>query len=285
MVPAVRHPRYYFNDGGIIFMCEGVLYRLHKSRLAKKSEFFQHMFEIPQSNLQEGLDDQHPVLLPDSNIDFQHLLEFLYDQDEIENPSLEYYISILHMSRKYTIASGIRYAIANLPTHRGFTPAIQLRLARQYSIPHWADLGFRSLVCRRLTSITQADAENMGVVAYHKLVQVRCAVEELDLGLAFNPPTVFHSPGCLDENVCTRLWETAWWMGYAKQLLHPENVKDRFMILDSMDRSKGIVAHMGPHCLTNTLASIWEENPFNDDEGIVTQASAELKAWMEKKLD
>ncbi|KAJ6528481.1 hypothetical protein B0H19DRAFT_1274704 [Mycena capillaripes] len=241
MVPAVRHPRYYFNDGGIVFMCEGVLYRLHKSRLAKKSEFFEHMFEIPQSNLQEGLDDQHPVLLPDSNIDFQHLLEFLYDQDEIENPSLEYYISILHMSR--------------------------------------------NLVCRRLTSITQADAENMGVVAYHKLVQVHCAVEELDLGLAFNPPTVFHSPGCLDENVCTRLWETAWWMGYAKQLLHPENVKDRFMILDSMDRSKGIVAHMGPHCLTNTLASIWEENPFNDDEGIVTQASAELKAWMEKKLD
>ncbi|KAJ7903887.1 hypothetical protein B0H13DRAFT_2523335 [Mycena leptocephala] len=167
------------------------------------------------------------------------------------------------MSRKDTIPSGVKYAIAKLPTHDDFTPALQLRLARQYSILHWADLGFRSLVYRRLKNITQADAENMGVVAFHKLLQVHCQIDELNRGLAFSPPTVLHSAGCLDENVCTRLWESAWWSGYAKQLLHPE-------------RDPG--SH-GPR-----LPPDWEDNPFNDDAELITTASTELTAWMEGSL-
>lgn len=121
----------------------------------------------------------------------------------------------------------------------------------------------------------------MGVVAYHKLVQVQCQIQELDLGLAFNPPTVVHSPGCMDENACTKLWDSAWWTGYAKQLLHPENVKSRSRILQTLDPSKGILASMNEDCLHGTLSSIWEENPFNDDEEYVTTAASELKAWME----
>ncbi|KAJ7480701.1 hypothetical protein FB451DRAFT_1394775 [Mycena latifolia] len=282
--PPVRDEHYYFSDGGIIFLCEGVLYKLHKTRLVIKSEFFKEMLEMPQDHYRDGEDDEHPIILPDKNTDFHHLLVFLYDQDEVDTPSMEYYISILHLSTKYMIPSSIKYAVANLPAHREFTPAIQLRLARQYSIPGWAELAFRSLVYRRLKSISQDDAENMGVVAYHKLIQVHCQIEELNLGLAFNPPTVPHSPGCLDENVCTRLWESAWWAGYAKQLLHPENVKNRYSILDALDPSKGIFRHMNTDCLNNTLESIWEENPFDDDMEYVTTASNELKMWMEQTL-
>ncbi|KAJ7508101.1 hypothetical protein B0H11DRAFT_2218099 [Mycena galericulata] len=278
-VPAVRDARYYFDDGGLTFLVrlplqiqitdlttKEILYKLHKTRLTPKSEFFAQMFEIPQGNSRDGLDDEHPIVLPDSNIHFRHLLEFLYDQDE---------------SRKYTIPSGVKYAVAKLPTHSDFTPALQLRLARQYSVLHWADLGFCSLVYRRLKNITQADAENMGVVAFHKLVQVHCQIDELNRGLAFSPPTVLHSPGCLDEPVCTRLWESAWWSGYAKQLLHPESAGDHFKILSSMDPSKGILVHMGPGCLANTMQSIREDNPFNEDNELITTASTELTAWME----
>ncbi|KAJ7780102.1 hypothetical protein DFH07DRAFT_730034 [Mycena maculata] len=279
----VHDERYYFSDGGVIFLCEGVLYKLHKSRLAMKSDFFRAMFEMPQGGRKEGHDNEHPIIMTENNMDFRNLLVFLYDQYVFlfENPSLQYYISILHLSRKYTIPSGVKYAVANLPTHRDFTPAIQLRLARQYSILHWADLGFQSLVFRRLKNITLADAETMGVVAYHKLVQVHCQIQKLDLDLAFNPPTVVHSPGCLDENVCSKLWDWAWWMGYAKQLLHLENVKSRDRILDTLDPSKGILSHMDELCLQNTLGAIREENPFNDDEEYVLEASSELKAWME----
>lgn len=135
---------------------------------------------------------------------------------------------------------------------------------------------------RQLKNITLGDAIAMGVVAYHKLVQVHCQIEELDIGLAFNPPTVVHSPGCTDENACTKLWEYAWWTGYAKQLLHPENVKSRDRILLSLDPKKGILAHINADCLQGTLDSIWEDNPFNEDENIVGEASDALRAWMER---
>ncbi|KAJ7508018.1 hypothetical protein B0H11DRAFT_2308212 [Mycena galericulata] len=278
----VRDTRYYFSDGGVVFLCDGVLYNLHKTRLTLKSEFFKNMFELPQGKEKEGDDDEHPIKLSENNADFRHLLVFLYDQDEVEDPPLQYYVSLLYLSQKYQISSARKYAIANLPTHRAFTAAIQLQLTRQYSILEWAELGFRSLVYRRLKNITLADALAMGVVAYHKLVQVNCQIDELNLGLAFNPPVVVHSPGCLDENECTKLWEWAWWSGFAKQLLHPENIKSRTRILESLDPSRGILASMRADCLQGTLESIWEENPFNEDEEYVTQATSELKLWMER---
>ncbi|KAJ7789882.1 hypothetical protein B0H14DRAFT_2307521, partial [Mycena olivaceomarginata] len=214
--------RYYLSDGNVVFMCEDVLYKIHKTHLTRKSEIFRLMFDIPQGAVVDGHDDAHPIVLHDRNIDFRHLLIFLYDQDEVKNPTLQYYISILHLSRKYIIPTGVRYAQHNLPSLPDFTPVIQLRLARQYSILDWADAGFRGLVDRKLKDIDLEDAENMGIVAFHQLVQVHCKIQELNLGLAYNPPTVPHSPGCIDEPQCTRLWERAWWMGYAKHLLHPE---------------------------------------------------------------
>lgn len=94
----VRDTRYYFSDGGIVFLvsiplnqtrhlclteqiqCDGVLYNLHKTRLTLKSEFFKNMFELPQGKEKEGDNDEHPIKLSENNTDFRHLLVFLYDQ-------------------------------------------------------------------------------------------------------------------------------------------------------------------------------------------------------------
>ena len=180
----------------------------------------------------------------------------------------------------WRIPSGIRYATTQLPSHPDFTPAIQIQLSRQYDIQDWVDPAFRDLIQRPLNQITVSDAEHMGVVAYHKLVQVKCKLAEHKVGLAFNPPDVHHSFSCRDENACSRLWEWFWWGGYAKQLLHPDTKKTPAAIMLELDPTKGPIAHMNRRCLENTMEGVWEENPFNDEQEFVDEASNDLSSWM-----
>ncbi|KAJ7465901.1 hypothetical protein FB451DRAFT_1486079 [Mycena latifolia] len=126
----VRDERYYFSDGGII-LCEGVLHKLHKTHLVMKSEFFKEMLEIPRDHYRDGEDDEHPIILPDKNTDFHHLLVFLYDQDEVDTPSMEYYISILHLSTKYMIPSGITAGF-KIVCHRIFQASVNLDVLNSF---------------------------------------------------------------------------------------------------------------------------------------------------------
>ncbi|KAJ6514172.1 hypothetical protein C8R47DRAFT_566732 [Mycena vitilis] len=133
---------------------------------------------------------------------------------------------------------------------------------------------------RPLTATTLADAQHMGVVAYYKLVEFKCKVADYKIALAFNPPDVSHSFGCLDENVCSRVWETFWWGGYANQLLHPDNKTAAAAILLDLDPTKGLLTRMNKICLQNTLDSIWENNPFNDEQEYVEDAEKDIAQWM-----
>ncbi|KAJ7622972.1 hypothetical protein B0H17DRAFT_1151525 [Mycena rosella] len=218
------------------------------------------MFELPQgsSSAVDGQDDDHPIDLDKSgiqNAEFCHLLVFLYDQDEVVAPApMEYFLSILKLSVLWRIPTAVKYVTNQLPTHPDFTPAIQIQLSR----------------CRA----------HMGVVAFYKLVQLKSTITEFKAALAFNPPDVHHSFSCIDENICSRLWESFWWGGYAKQLLHPDNTKPPAAILLEVDASKGILSHMPPACLQNTMDAIWEDNPFNHEQEQIEEASRAISEWM-----
>ncbi|KAJ7897577.1 hypothetical protein B0H14DRAFT_2557578 [Mycena olivaceomarginata] len=233
------------------------------------------MFEVPQQPgaVVDGHNDDHPLNLNISDIknaDFRHLLVFLYDQDEIDTPaSLEFFL--LGPPSVHDVAHPIRSQICYHPS-----PAIQLRLSRQYNLDHWVVPAFQSLMQCPISEITLSDAEHMGVVAYHKLAQFKWKVADFKTALAFHPPDVSHSFGCLDENVCSRVWETFWWGGYAKQLLHPDNKIPAAAILLELDPTKGLLSHMNRICLRNTMDSIWENNPFSDEQGFVDDAEKDL---------
>lgn len=64
------------------WQCNGVLYNIHRSLFARKSEFFKDLFALPQpTNSREGLEDDYPIVIEGVNReDFEHLLEYLYDQ-------------------------------------------------------------------------------------------------------------------------------------------------------------------------------------------------------------
>ncbi|KAK6968888.1 hypothetical protein R3P38DRAFT_3242829 [Favolaschia claudopus] len=112
-----------------------------------------------------------------------------------------------------------------LPCHPDFTAAMQIKLARQYSLDDWAAPAFQALIKEPLHKLTLEDAEHMGIVTYYKLVELKMKIMDHRIGLAFYPAEITHSFGCRDEVYCSKLWNSFWWGGFGKQLLHPENNK------------------------------------------------------------
>jgi hypothetical protein len=106
-------------------------------------------------------------------------------------------------------------------------------------------------------------------------------VADHKVALVFHPPDVNHSFSCLDENLCSRIWESFWWGGYSKQLFHPDNKKPPASILLELDPTKGLLTQMNKICLQNTMEAIWENNPFNEEQELADDAYGKLCAWMD----
>ncbi|KAF7313308.1 hypothetical protein HMN09_00486200 [Mycena chlorophos] len=188
---AVAHPRFYLTDGNIYFLVKNIVFRLHKSILANKIGFFNDMFSMAeQTKPLDGFDHQHAINLNGADIRldvFEFLCVFLYERDDVDQPTLDYY--------------------------RVHATAIE--------------------------DITLEDADTMGVVTLHKVLSLKFEILEFRRSIAYNPPAVSHSYTCTDNPECSKLWETFWWLGVAKQLLHKDNKHSLAQILRKADPLEG----------------------------------------------
>ena len=80
----LRHPDLWFSDGSVVLKAESTLFRVHMSQLARRSQFFQDLFSLPQPTGDavgfDGTFDGCPLLvLHDSAEDLSNLLKALYD--------------------------------------------------------------------------------------------------------------------------------------------------------------------------------------------------------------
>jgi hypothetical protein len=83
-----RHPDLWFSDGSVVLQAETTIFRVHKSQLSRRSEFFRDLFSLPQSQetsvspsvMSERMMEGCPVLvLDDLADDVANLLTVLYD--------------------------------------------------------------------------------------------------------------------------------------------------------------------------------------------------------------
>lgn len=75
----VRHPDFYLADGSVVLILEGTALRIHQSILARHSETFNGMWDVPQPTSQEKYDGCPCVYLQDSLDDFVEVVNVLYD--------------------------------------------------------------------------------------------------------------------------------------------------------------------------------------------------------------
>jgi hypothetical protein len=77
--PIVRHPDFYLSDGSVVLILEATALRIHQSVLARHSEVFNGMWDVPQPSSSEEYDGCPCVLLSDSLDDFVEVARVLYD--------------------------------------------------------------------------------------------------------------------------------------------------------------------------------------------------------------
>jgi len=98
----------WFDDGNIMLVTSEspTLFRLHRGVLARHSEVFQDMFEVPQPMTEPLFDGCQVVTMHDIPVELSNLIKALYDGVKFYNRNLEDFFhlaGILRLSTKYFI--------------------------------------------------------------------------------------------------------------------------------------------------------------------------------------
>jgi len=78
--PVVRHHEFYFSDGSVVIIVERTAFRIHQSILARHSEVFNTLWEVPQPPSVDVYDGCPAVYLSgDAVDDFVDVMRVIYD--------------------------------------------------------------------------------------------------------------------------------------------------------------------------------------------------------------
>ncbi|KAI0002273.1 hypothetical protein BJV74DRAFT_741415, partial [Russula compacta] len=158
----VRHDRFFFDDGNIIFLVEGVLYRIHRYFFCSDSSEFKD--RISRLSAEQEQESSPPPLIPLHDVkpvDFDAFLSILYplNFNTREEHSFEEWTSILDLSTRWGFTTIRDLAIRCLKPP---TPLQRLLLARKCGVEEWILPALQEL-CERPLPLTLDEARLMDV--------------------------------------------------------------------------------------------------------------------------
>ncbi|KAF8599777.1 hypothetical protein BDV93DRAFT_609072 [Ceratobasidium sp. AG-I] len=130
VIRGARDPKYYFDDGNVILLVGGTLFKIHRSLITSSSGVFKDMFKLPtqsESNRSdvspnlEGSSDENPITVPQVlATQFRDLMLFFYGvltdsdyvtlafgaQDEAHHTAFvfERYLNIASLANRFCMA-------------------------------------------------------------------------------------------------------------------------------------------------------------------------------------
>ncbi|TFY50891.1 hypothetical protein EVG20_g11271 [Dentipellis fragilis] len=156
--PEHKHARFYFEDGNVTFLVQGVTYHVPRCFFCRHSSYFRTLFK----NSPESEDPTKPI--PLDNVacsEFDVLLSILYptDFDKCELKTVESWTAVLRLSTEWSFPSIHRLAINRL---QPIALAIdQVALGRTYGIEPWMGPGYATL-CNREKPLTREEGLRLG---------------------------------------------------------------------------------------------------------------------------
>ncbi|KIM76793.1 hypothetical protein PILCRDRAFT_91427 [Piloderma croceum F 1598] len=140
-----HHPKYYFEDGNIIFLVENDLFCIHRHFFVRESVVFRDMLSFPSGSetFTEGQSDDRPIVLQNvKSIDFERMVWIFYNGNHYDyTASAEEWssiISLTHMWQFEHMCEAAFRAYAALPN---VSPAEKITMSQKYGFPrkHLAD--------------------------------------------------------------------------------------------------------------------------------------------------
>ncbi|TEB19303.1 hypothetical protein FA13DRAFT_1647132 [Coprinellus micaceus] len=294
-----RHPRFYFRDGSVVMMDTETLYRLHLSVLENRSTIFRDIFSLPFGNpladagagtvvqpsdtantanafVLEGQNDNHPFELPAANVTpskFDNLVTYLYTGTSGYPGDMPFLLDVLDLSSFFDIADGVQYVVGALEYRPNFSAVQRFKLARTYNIHQWIEPAIRDLVQWDTTSFTLSDVYDIGIEAFHHIVQAKSKIMRLRVGMAYKPPALVKGPDC--QGACEYAWSREWWNDLGKYILHPQWMASGSSIKTQIEISN--LPGVCESCRDTTVEGMALKGAFEKDKDILEAAVAEVK--------
>jgi len=181
-LPQVKHKRFFFEDGNVTFLVEGVLYRLHRYLFCRHSNELKDRLSVTRLPDDSEEESSSPQVIPLDDVksaDFDALLSILYPQNynKLYPRSFKEWTSILELSTRWGFTSIRDLAIrcANVPSSLQ-----RLVAARKYDIEGWVVPALLGL-CERPEPLTLNEARLLGVEDVVLVGTVRQSVRSSDL--------------------------------------------------------------------------------------------------------
>ncbi|KAF9642709.1 hypothetical protein BDM02DRAFT_3192807 [Thelephora ganbajun] len=273
MMPTIgptRHPKFYCISptltDGIVIQAQNTLYRLSFHGLARGSHFFASVFSINNGDLKEGSSDECPIILPESITSDAFEAYLWYDTKYEENPSQEYLINAISISRSWSIQHLFGYAFDHF--RRQFFlgqihPAVVLGVARKNGIPDLIEPAVKALA---KPSIPLASWCTSPGILHHVTLEDICKISRMKeklwtarTALCKVPPIVHDLASCLQDhrNICSGSWRQFWLLEVVPRLLELNDELDSRLVWIGTDLvAKAKVEGMARLCLANTVQKV-----------------------------
>ncbi|EIN04026.1 hypothetical protein PUNSTDRAFT_139067 [Punctularia strigosozonata HHB-11173 SS5] len=132
-----HHPDYYIEDGNLVLLVDGILFRIHRYFFKRDSEVFRTMFSLPAPDGHdvEGLSDDTPIRLEGTSADAFALFLWMYYcriSESNFDKTMPEWETILQVSHKYQFddITSVAYKVLSQFSQ---DPVSQILTARKYS--------------------------------------------------------------------------------------------------------------------------------------------------------
>ncbi|KAH9032582.1 hypothetical protein EDB85DRAFT_1834155, partial [Lactarius pseudohatsudake] len=154
-----RHSKYFFKDGNVTFLVDGILYCVHRYFFSRDSVYFSSRFA--HLGVRDHEASSTIVSLGDvERKDFDGFLSVLYPENfEGHDLSYEQWISVLHLSTRWGFVSLRKLALRSINPPTSYD---RLVLARTYTVDHWVVPALTAL-CERTAPLNLDEARGMNI--------------------------------------------------------------------------------------------------------------------------
>ncbi|KZV92453.1 hypothetical protein EXIGLDRAFT_790330 [Exidia glandulosa HHB12029] len=131
--PITRCDEFWFEDGNLVLQAQHTQYKVHRSLMSNRSDFFRDMLTLPDAT--EGT-EAAPLFLPDvGEKHFTILMKFLYSQwgDDLKFTTYDW-LSVVRVAHRFQFTSALRVGMDNCAD---LEPDLKLYWAEQLGITEW----------------------------------------------------------------------------------------------------------------------------------------------------
>ncbi|THH21541.1 hypothetical protein EW146_g57 [Bondarzewia mesenterica] len=181
MSPALRHNKFYFDDGNVTFLVEDTLYRVHRSLFTRHSKLFVDEFFPDES--EDGADTLQGNTIPialDECCTCVVLYEIItrtyrsFRKHDVEGVSG--WATVLHLATRWGFDSIRELAITSLTPIA--SPIDKVVFGHRYQVENWLMPGYTNL-CARKESLTMDESRRLGLANVVMIANARQEIQRM----------------------------------------------------------------------------------------------------------